>query len=109
MDYEREVKTRRFIYDGKNFTVYSPKLGYYATVAAPATNREALDEIYKRFGIALPLEDLFRWGEGSSADRLQGMRSAYSVGTATIDGVETDHYAYRETYIDWEGGLQLSN
>jgi hypothetical protein len=34
------VKSRRFIYDGKNFTVYSPQLGYYSTVAAPATTRK---------------------------------------------------------------------
>ena len=66
IDYESDVKSRRFIYDGKNFTIYSPKLGYYSTVAAPATNREVLDTIYKKFGIALPLEDLFRWGEGAT-------------------------------------------
>src|SRR3954452_11050055 len=86
IDYASDMKSRRFIYDGKNFTVYSPKLGYYATVAAPSTNREALDSIYKKFGIALPLEDLFRWGEGASADRLRGMKSAYDIGTATIEG-----------------------
>jgi hypothetical protein len=106
IDYASDVKSRRFIYDGKNFTIYSPKLGFYATVAAPATNREALDTIYKEFGIALPLEDLFRWGEGASADRLKGMKSAYSVGTATIDGVQTDHYAYREATVDWEVWMQ---
>ena len=40
IDYESDIKSRRFIYDGKNFTVYSPKLGFYSSVAAPATNRE---------------------------------------------------------------------
>src|SRR4051794_15592084 len=109
IDYVSDVKNRRFIYDGKNFTVYSPTLGYYATVAAPATNREALDTIYKKFGIALPLEDLFRWGDGRSADRLTAMKSAYSAGTATIDGVETDHYAFREADVDWEVWIQRGN
>src|SRR5438309_5216636 len=33
IDYVSDLKNRRFIYDGKNFTVYSPQLGYYATVA----------------------------------------------------------------------------
>ena len=109
IDYASDIKNRRFIYDGKNFTVYSPKLGYYATVAAPATNREALDAIYKKFGIALPLEDLFRWGDGATADRLQAMKSAYSVGTATIDGAETNHYAFREADVDWEVWIQQGN
>jgi hypothetical protein len=102
IDYNSDIKSRRFIYDGKTFTVYSPKLGFYATAAAPPTNREVLDTIYDKFGIALPLEDLFRWGDGSSAARLQALQSAYEVGTATVDGVETDHYAFREAAVDWE-------
>lgn len=109
IDYESDMKSRRFIYDGKNFTVFSPKLGFYATVPAPATNREVLDLIYQKFGIALPLVDLFKWGEGASADRLQAMKSAYAVGTATIDGVETNHYAYREADVDWEVWIQQGN
>jgi hypothetical protein len=106
IDYQSSIKSRRFIYDGKNFTVYSPKLGYYATVPAPGTNREVLDTIYNKFGIALPLEDLFRWGDGSNADRIQSLKSAYEVGSATIDGVETDHFAFRETDVDWEVWIQ---
>jgi hypothetical protein len=102
IDYASDVKSRRFIYDGKNFTVYSPKLGFYSTVAAPASNREVLKTIYDKFGIALPLEDLFRWADGSNDDRIKALKSAYNVGPATIDGVETDHYAFREENVDWE-------
>jgi len=106
IDYKSDMKDRRFIYDGKTFTIYSPKLGFYASAPAPATNREALDLVYKKYGIALPLEDLFRWGDGASADRLAAMKSAYRAGTATLDGVETDHYAYREADVDWEVWIQ---
>jgi hypothetical protein len=106
IDYNSDIKSRRFIYDGKSFTVYSPKLGYYATVPAPATNKEVLDTIYNKFGISLPLEDLFRWGDGSNDDRIKALHSAYKVGTATIDGVETDHYAFREADVDWEVWIQ---
>jgi hypothetical protein len=106
IDYTSDIKSRRFIYDGKTFTVVSPMLGYYASVPAPGSNREVLDAIYNKFGIALPLDDLFRWGDGSSAARLQSLQSAYDVGTATIDGVETDHYAFREADVDWEIWIQ---
>src|SRR3954451_261216 len=102
IDYNSDMKSRRFIYDGKTFTVYSPKLGYYASVAAPGTNKQVLDTIYNKFGIALPLEDLFRWGDGTNADRIKALKSAYDVGSATIDGTETEHYAYREADVDWE-------
>ncbi len=106
IDYVSDVKSRRFIYDGKTFTVYSPQLGFYASVPAPPTNREVLDTIYKKFGIALPLEDLFRWGDGTSADRIRKITSAYDVGPATIDGVATEHYAFREPDVDWEVWIQ---
>ncbi len=106
IDYSSDIKSRRFIYDGKNFTVYSPKLGFYATVPAPGTNKEVLDEIYQKFGISLPLVDLFRWGDGTNEDRIQALRSAYEVGSATVDGVETDHFAFREADVDWEVWIQ---
>jgi hypothetical protein len=106
IDYSSDMKSRRFIYDGKNFTIYSPKLGYYATVAAPATNAEALDTLYNKFGIALPLEDLFRWGDNATAARLQALKSAQDIGPATIDGAETEHYAFREADVDWEVWIQ---
>jgi hypothetical protein len=106
IDYNSDIKSRRFIYDGKSFTVHSPKLGFYATVPAPGSNREVLDAIYEKFGIALPLEDLFRWGDGANADRIQALKSAYEVGSATIDGVPTDHFAFREADVDWEVWIQ---
>jgi hypothetical protein len=106
IDYVSDMKSRRFIYDGKTFTVYSPKLGYYASVPAPPTNREVLDTIYNKFGISLPLVDLFRWGDGTNADRIKALKSAYDVGPATIDGAETEHYAYREANVDWEVWIQ---
>ena len=106
VDYHSDIKSRRFIYDGKTFTVYSPKLGFYAQAPAPATNREVLEILYNKYGISLPLEDLFRWGDDSTADRIQALKSAYEVGSATIDGVETDHFAFREADVDWEVWIQ---
>ena len=106
IDYQSNIKSRRFIYDGKTFTVYSPKLGYYAQAAAPGTNKEVLDAIYEKYGISLPLVDLFRWGDGTNADRIQALKSGYEVGSATIDGVDTDHFAFREENVDWEVWIQ---
>jgi hypothetical protein len=99
--YASDKKDRDFFYDGKQFTVYSPNLGYYATVAAPATNREVLDTIYNNYGIRLPLEDLFRWNDTNS-NRIENFRAAYNLGTVTLDGVKTTHYAFREPDVDWE-------
>ena len=97
--------TRRYIYNGSEFTLYAPKLGYYATVPAPATIQATVNDISKRFGISLPLDDLFRWSgpEGTRADTLD---AGFLVGTATLDGVPTKHYAFREGDIDWQVWIQ---
>jgi len=99
--YTSDKKDRNFYYDGKQFTVYSPNLGYYASVPAPATNSEVLDTVYNRYGIRLPLEDLFRWND-SNAKRIENFRAAFNLGTVTLDGVKTTHYAFREPDVDWE-------
>jgi hypothetical protein len=98
---DSDIKKRTFYYDGKQFTVSAPELGYYATSSAPPTIRQTLDMIWERFGISLPLEDLFRWGENGGA-RVDSVKEAFSVGPATIDGVQTDQYAFREGDIDWQ-------
>lgn len=103
IDFVSDAKTRRFFYDGKQFTVFAPKLGYYATVPAPATNKEVFDLIYDKYGIRLPLEDLVAWND---SERAKSLKSGYRVGTATIGGIATDHYAFREAAIDWEIWIQ---
>lgn len=104
IDVDTDRKKRRYIYDGKHFTVYSPELGYYSTVVAPPTIRQTLDAIADRFGIVLPLEDLFRWNDpGGRVDQLD---SGFDVGPATIDGVQTEQYAFRQGKTDWQVWIQ---
>jgi hypothetical protein len=101
VDLVSDQKSRQFYYDGTQFTVFAPQLGYYATVPAPPTNREFLTSLYAKTGIQLPLEDLFRWADHDNSD-IDKLISAFNVGTATIDGVATDHWAFRSADFDWE-------
>ena len=96
---------RRYIYNGAEFTLYAPTLGYYATVPALATIQATVDDVSKRFGISLPLDDLFRWS-GADGVRADALDTGFFVGTATIDGVPTRHYAFREGAIDWQVWIQ---
>ena len=105
IDVVGDFRSRRFYFDGKQFTVFAPKLGYYATASAPPTIREALDIMYSKYGIALPLEDLFRWSDPDSP-RAQKLISGFLVGPATVNGAATDHYAFREGEHDWEIWIQ---
>ncbi|MCR5878824.1 DUF2092 domain-containing protein [Phenylobacterium sp. J367] len=101
IDVNTDWKKRTFIYDGKSFTVFAPEKGYYATVPAPGTILATLDLMYEKFGIALPVEDLFRWNNEGSR-RVAQIDSGWRVGTVTISGTKTDHYAFRQDDIDWQ-------
>lgn len=100
IDVVTDLKKRSFYYDGKNFTVYSPRHDFYATVAAPDTILKTLDVLWDQFGLALPLEDLFRWNDNKSR-RKDELSSGFLVGPATIDGVLTNQYAFRQGQTDW--------
>jgi|KBSSwiStaDraftv2_1062776.scaffolds.fasta_scaffold98747_2 hypothetical protein len=98
-------RNRSYIYDGKQFTMYAPGLDVYATRDAPATIRETLDLMWDKYRIPVPLEDLFRWGDPKES-RKDKLQSGYRVGDATVNGVATDQYAFREGEIDWQVWIQ---
>ena len=98
-------KARQYYYDGKTVTVNAPKLGYYASFPAPSTIRETLELAHDKYGIVVPLEDLFRWSDPARA-RTGQLQSAMVVGRATIDGAQCDQYAFREGDIDWQIWIQ---
>jgi hypothetical protein len=95
---------RRFFYDGKSFTLFAPRTSYYATVDAPPTIGQLADTLETRFGIELPLVDLFRWGTPQGIDGQ--LTSANYVGPANIEGVTTEHYAFRQNGVDWQVWVQ---
>ena len=100
------LKKRRYIYDGKSFTLSAPELGFYATVPAPPTNAQTLDVMWTKFGIVLPLEDLFRWNAGDTRRGREKLTSGFDVGPAIIDGVAAEQYAFREGDLDWQVWIQ---
>lgn len=97
-------KEREFFYDGDTFTIFSPKLGYYSRIEAPPTIGKLADTLETQYGLALPLVDLFRWGVPNPD--FSDIEAAKYVGTATIDGVLTDQYAFRQEGVDWQIWIQ---
>ena len=91
-------KDREYFYNGRSFTINAPRTGYYATVRAPATIARLVNDLSARFGIQLPLADLFYWGTPRARTDL--ITSAIDVGPSTIDGVATEQYALRQPGLD---------
>jgi len=91
---------RGLFYDGKALTVSVPDQNYYATIAAPGTIAEMLRMADERYGLEMPLADLFAWGTDPT---LAGkLTSAFAAGTDVIAGQTCDHFAMRQAGVDWQ-------
>ena len=96
---------RLFLYDGKTFTVWGRLVNYYASVPAPPTISQLIDAAAEKYGIELPLIDLFTWG--SRDDDVKKIKSATDIGPSTVDGVTCEHYTFHQQDVDWQIWIQL--
>lgn len=95
-----DLRDRRIYYDGKQVTIFSPRLNYFASFAAPPTIAETVQKARENYDVELPLADLFTWGtEKSHATQLT---SAFLVRPETVDGRKCNHYALRQKGVDWQ-------
>ena len=53
---------REIVYDGKTVTLYTPAQKYYSTVEFTDTIGKLIERLEERYGVELPLSDLFLWG-----------------------------------------------
>ncbi len=99
---------RLLLFDGKNFTMYGALVNYYATVPAPPTIGELIDVLDDKYGVELPLVDIFMWGSPQSS-AAQAITSAIDIGPGTIDGTTCEQYAFRQKGLDWQIWIQLGS
>lgn len=93
-------KRREFYYDGKTFTVFAPRQGFYAAIEAPATIKELLDKAEDRLGLVLPLSDLFELGiDPALTARIS---TAFFVSIDVVGDEVCTHYAFRQPGVDWQ-------
>ena len=91
---------RQIIFDGKTVTLYTPAQKYYSTVEFTETIGGLIGKLEARFGVEMPLSDLFLFG--TPAAPLDKIESAMNAGQDFIDDDLCDHYAFRQGKIDWQ-------
>lgn len=91
---------RDLIYDGKTVTLYTPAQKSYSKAEFADNLAGLVRRLKERFGIELPIADLFLWG--TPAAPLDNMESAMNAGQDFVDGELCDHYAFRQGAIDWQ-------
>jgi hypothetical protein len=97
----RSARSQRdLIYDGKAVTVYAPAQKYYSTVEFSDRIGALINRLEERYGVQLPLEDLFLWG--TPAAKTDNFESAMNAGQDIIGGEVCDHYAFRQAGLDWQ-------
>jgi hypothetical protein len=93
-------KTRDYLYDGKSVTVYDPATKFYTHFDAPATIRQTLDLAADKYGVTVPLDDLFHWDQ--SQEYAAKLTSAHYVGDTMVNGQQTEQYVFSQPGVDWQ-------
>jgi hypothetical protein len=97
----RSARTERELnYDGRTVTLYSPAQKYYSTIEFTEPLGGLIDRLEQRYAVQIPLSDLFVWG--TPAAKIDSIESAMNAGQDIVDGVACDHYAFRQSGIDWQ-------
>lgn len=92
-------------YNGKRFALFDKSQDYYASGDAPSTIDGLLDDMSSRYGVVLPLADLFRWSDSTAQN--VGITSALYIDNQEIGGRLCAHYAYRQPDVDWQIWIHL--
>lgn len=99
MEVHGDLKQRTYIYDGTTLTTYVPDQNVYAIAAAPDTIAGLVTALLAT-GVEMPLIDLLY--EGTVGDLTGDVKVGLVVGDSEIDGVQTDHLAFRQADVDWQ-------
>jgi hypothetical protein len=98
---------RVLVFDGKMVTLYTPAQKYYSTVELNDTINGLIERLEVKYGVQIPLSDLFRWG--TPAAPLDKIESAMNAGQDFVDDDLCDHYAFRQGSIDWQIWIRTGN
>ena len=99
LEVDGDIKTRTYVYDGKQLTMFAPDNNVYAATEAPPTLGELVSDLLDD-GVEMPLIDFLY--QGNAGDLTDDVRIGILVGESQVDGVPTDHLAFRQPDIDWQ-------
>ncbi|HET6555340.1 MAG TPA: DUF2092 domain-containing protein [Dyella sp.] len=98
---DSDRKQRSFYYDGSKFTVYAPRMHYYAQrPLANTTVAQLVSTAQEKYDIDMPLADLFYWGTDKAPTST--IQSATVIGPARVGKIECDHLLMRQSGVDWQ-------
>ena len=99
LEVEGDIKNRTFVYDGAQLASSHPITTSTPSTAAPNTLGE-LVRVLLDAEVEMPLIDMLY--QGNAGNLTEDVRVGIVVGDSQVDGVATDHLAFRQPDVDWQ-------
>lgn len=100
VDYKSDLGSKKFWYNGKTITLLSPLHNSYSTIEAPPNIESAINLLMKDYGFTVPLGD-FLFSDPHRT-LMENVEAGIYVGPGDVNGVDCQHLAFVEKYIDWQ-------
>jgi hypothetical protein len=98
-DISGDIRNRTIVYDGAQLTMYSPDDAVFVRTDAPETLADLIGVLLD-IGVEMPLIDVLYQATAGTLTR--DVRGGILVGESMIDGIATDHLAFRQANVDWQ-------
>ena len=99
-DEKRPFRARDHLRRQDGYAVHAGGQKDYSAVEFTETIGGLIDRLESRFGVEMPLSDLFLFG--TPAAPLDKLESAMNAGQDFVGDDLCDHYAYRQGKVDWQ-------
>ena len=91
---------QEMFFDGKSFTLFGKRVGFYATVPAGPTLENVMDFVHDELDLELPAADLL--SQDAYGVLMSDVIYGDYIGITTVDGIPCHHLAYRSDETDWQ-------
>jgi len=100
VDYQSDIGSKKFWYNGKSVTLFAPAHNTYSTITAPSNIESTIELLMKDYGFTVPLAD-FLFSDPHST-LMKNVLAGIYVGPGDVNGIHCHHLAFVEKYIDWQ-------
>ena len=95
-----DLRPMRYWIGGGRVAVMDVSRWTYAVASVPQDLGAAIDQIWERYGMKIPLADFI--SDNPYEDLTRHVETGTYVGLHEIDGVSCHHLAFRQSDIDWQ-------
>jgi hypothetical protein len=99
-DASGDALNRSFWYDGKTVSIHEKEQNTYANLPVPSTIDGALDAIFERMGMVIPLADFVY--EDVYARLMESVQRGVYLGFHRVGDVPCHHLSFEQESIDWQ-------